>query len=154
MSDHEFAARIAAAKRDGSFAALAEGIPYARFLGFSLRTDAGPDGPDGRGALLGVLAYAQRNIGNAALPALHGGTLAALLELTAMFELLWRADTPKLPKVIGCTIDYLRSAKPQDTFAAAHLVRQGRRVAPLRVLAWQDDRSRPVASATVQFLVG
>ena len=77
-----------------------------------------------------------------------------LPELTAMFELLWRTETPKLPKVIGCTIEYLRSGKPQDTFAAAQLVRQGRRVALLRVLAWQDDRSRPIASATVQFLIG
>jgi acyl-coenzyme A thioesterase PaaI-like protein len=154
VTESDFAERIATAKRERTFASLVDGIPYAKFLGFSLRVDGAPDGSDGLGPLVGVLGYAPRNIGNSALPALHGGTLGALLELTAMFELLWRSDAAKLPKVIGCTIEYLRSGKPQETFAAAQIVRQGRRVAPLRVVAWQDDRSRPIASASVQFLIG
>jgi len=138
--------RITAAKRDGSFAGLLDTIPYAKFLGVSIEL--------GDGALIGRLAFAERNIGNSALPALHGGTIGGLLELTASFELLWRTDTVKLPKIIGCTIEYLRSGRPQDTFAQAEIVRQGRRVTPLRVVAWQGDRSKPIAAATVQFLVG
>lgn len=138
--------RILAAKQDGSFTALAAEIPYAQFLGLALRLE--------QDRLRGELAFAPRNIGNAALPALHGGTIGALLELTASFELLWRTDTPRLPKIIGCTIEYLRSGKPQDTFASAQIIRQGRRVAPLRVVAWQEDRARPIASASVQFLIG
>lgn len=146
MTDHALAERIAAAKQDGSFATLVDAIPYARFLGFALEIDGD--------ALVGRLDYSPRNIGNAALPALHGGTLGALLELTASFELLWRAQTVKLPKTIGCTIEYLRTGRPQVTFASAQIVRQGRRVAPLRVVAWQEDRSKPIAAATVQFLIG
>ena len=146
MIEHELAKRIADAKQNGTFASLVDLIPYARFLGVSLEFDGD--------ALVGRLAFAPRNIGNAALPALHGGTIGALLEFTAMFELLWRTETAVLPKVIGCTIEYLRSGKPQDTFAQAQIVRQGRRVAPLRVVAWQGDRSKPIAAATVQFLVG
>lgn len=145
MSD-DFAARIAAAKRDEAFPALADAIPYAGFLGFSLAIVDG--GVEGR------LAYAPQNIGNAAIPALHGGTLAGLMELTAVFELLWRTDVTRMPKVIGCTVEYLRSGRPEITFAHARIIRQGRRVAPLEVVAWQSERDKPIAAATVHYLVG
>lgn len=145
MSD-EFAARIALAKRNDAFAGLVDSIPYAGFLGFSLTL--------ADGGVLGRLEFAARNIGNSAIPALHGGTLAGLMELTALFELLWRTEVTRLPKVIGCTIEYLRSGRPETTFASARIVRQGRRVAPLRVTAWQSDRDKPIAEATVHYLVG
>lgn len=138
--------RIVAAKQDGSFTALAAEIPYAQFLGLALHLE--------QDRLRGELAFAPRNIGNAALPALHGGTIAGLLEFTAMFELLLRSEVAALPKTISITIEYLRSGKPQTTFAQAKVVRAGRRVAPVRVEAWQDDPSRPIAAATVQFLLG
>lgn len=146
MSGIDLARQIAEAKKGGAFASLVEAIPYAKFLGVTLDVDGE--------ALIGRLAYAPRNIGNAALPALHGGTIGALLELTASFELLWRTDTVKLPKIIGCTIEYLRTGKAEDTYAQAEIVKRGRRVTPLRVVAWQGDRSKPIAAATVQFLVG
>lgn len=137
--------RIAAAKAGGTFVELADAIPYARFLGLSVTVDDQ--------GVLGRMAFAQRNIGNAALPALHGGTIGALLELTATFQLLWQGDTGVLPKTISLTIEYLRTGRPLDTFARAQLVRQGRRVAPLRIVAWQDDPAKPIATASIQFLL-
>ena len=56
-------------------------------------------------------------------------------------------------KTISITIDYLRSARTVDTFARAEVVRQGRRVASVRSLAWQDDPSKPVAAANVLLLL-
>jgi acyl-coenzyme A thioesterase PaaI-like protein len=50
-------------------------------------------------------------------------------------------------------VEYLRSARPVDTFARADIVRQGRRVATVRSLAWQDNPAKPVASASVQLLL-
>ncbi len=141
-----FSERIAAAKAAGEFARLIDDVAFARMLGLSL-VFAGEE-------LHGRLAYAPRNIGNTALPALHGGTIAALCESTAIFELLWQQEAQVLPKVVSITIEYLRSGKPVETWAHARITRAGRRVANLHVEAWQDDRARPIATATAMLLLG
>lgn len=137
--------RLAAAKSAGDMQAFVGEIPYARFLGLS-------------GAMVGdelitTMRYGDHLIGNPALPALHGGTLGALLESAAIFELLWRAETIVLPKTITLTVDYLRSGAPVDTHARGIVTRQGRRVTNVRMEAWQADRSAPVATAHAIFLV-
>lgn len=136
---------IAAAKEQGEPARMSELIPYCRWLGISVRHVAGE--------LLGLLTYSDMLIGNAALPALHGGTLGSLLESTAIFQLLWDAETAVLPKTIDITVDYLRTGRPVDSWAKAILTRQGRRVANVRVEAWQEDRARPIAIAHGHFLI-
>ena len=120
-------------------------IPYMAFMGITLERSAGE--------LLTVMRFGDHLIGNPTLPALHGGTLGALLESAAVFELLWRVDLSTVPKVINITVDYLRSGQPVDTFARARLSRQGRRVANVSVQAWQDDRDRPIASANLHCLI-
>jgi uncharacterized protein (TIGR00369 family) len=137
--------QLAAAKASGDFQALFDLVPYSRFLGLSAKLDDG--------ALITTMKYADHLIGNPALPALHGGTLGALLESAAIFELLWRAETIVLPKTITLTVDYLRSGQPKDTHARSTVTRHGRRVANVRVEAWQDDRAAPVATAHAIFLV-
>jgi acyl-coenzyme A thioesterase PaaI-like protein len=136
---------IAEAKRAGDPQRIASLIPYARWMGLSLRQVDGE--------LLGLLRYSDTLVGNPALPALHGGTLGALLESTAIFQLLWDAETVVLPKTIDITIDYLRSGRPVDCWARAIITRQGRRVANVRVEAWQEDRARPIAMAHGHFLI-
>lgn len=136
---------IAEAKREGRPGRLTEVVPYARFMGLSMRHVAGE--------LLGHLTYSNMLIGNPALPALHGGALGALLESTAIFQLLWEAETVVLPKTIDITVEYLRSGRPLDTWAKGILTRQGRRVANVRVEAWQEDRLRPIAFAHAHFLI-
>ncbi|HEU5055229.1 MAG TPA: hypothetical protein VFU21_01835, partial [Kofleriaceae bacterium] len=88
---------IAEAKASGQPERLADLIPYCRWMGLSVRHVAGE--------LLGLLTYSDMLIGNAALPALHGGTLGALLESAAIFELIWRSETLVLPKTITITVD-------------------------------------------------
>jgi acyl-coenzyme A thioesterase PaaI-like protein len=136
---------IAEAKEHGEPARLSALIPYCRWLGLSVRHV--------EGELLGLLTYSDMLIGNAALPALHGGTLGSLLESTAIFQLLWDAETAVLPKTIDITVDYLRTGRPVDSWAKAIITRQGRRVANVRVEAWQEDRSRPIAIAHGHFLI-
>ena len=138
-------AHIARAKREGTLASLYAAIPFARFLGLSAEVVAGE--------LITTMRYGDHLIGNPMLPALHGGTLGALLESAAIFELLYRAETALLPKTITFTVDYLRSAAPRDTYACGSVTRHGRRVANVRVEAWQDDRTRPVVTAHAIFLV-
>jgi acyl-coenzyme A thioesterase PaaI-like protein len=105
------------------------------------------------GELISTMRYADHLIGNPTIPALHGGTLGALLESAAIFELLWASETVVLPKTITFTVDYLRSGAPVDTHARGIVIRHGRRVANVRVEAWQEDRARPIATAHAHFLV-
>lgn len=137
--------KIELARASGDWNQLVQGIPYVRFLGLTLETQ--------EGKLVGRMKYADHLIGNPTLPALHGGTLGSILEAAAQFELLYRAETVVLPKTITLTIDYRRSGKPVDTFVAATIVRQGRRVATVQASAWQEDPGRPIASATLQMLI-
>ncbi|MBA3500895.1 MAG: PaaI family thioesterase [Deltaproteobacteria bacterium] len=122
-----------------------DAIPYAQFLGLS--------GGMVEGELVTTMRYGAHLIGNPALPALHGGTLGALLESAAIFEMLWRAETIVLPKTITITVDYLRSGAPVDTHARGIVTRHGRRVTNVRMEAWQTDRGTPVATAHAIFLV-
>jgi acyl-coenzyme A thioesterase PaaI-like protein len=137
--------KLAAAKASGDPKTLFDLVPYSRFLGLSARLDGTE--------LVTTMTFAEHLIGNPALPALHGGTLGALMESAAIFELLWRAETIVLPKTITLTVDYLRSGAPVDTHARSTVTRHGRRVANVRVEAWQADRATPVATAHAIFLV-
>ncbi len=99
------------------------------------------------------MRYHDELIGNTFLPAIHGGTLGAMLEMAAIFHLLWETETETVPKIVNITVDYLRSARPLDVIAAAKVTKQGRRMVNVFVEAWQDDRAKPVATAQAHFLV-
>ncbi|ULQ46378.1 PaaI family thioesterase [Flagellatimonas centrodinii] len=120
-------------------------LPYARFLGFSLTGDDS--------GLVGRMAYDDSRLGNVTIRALHGGTLGAMMELTATCELLLLPEILRVPKIINITVEYLRSAGPADVLARASITRHGRRLANVRVVAWQDDEARPVAAANTHFLL-
>jgi acyl-coenzyme A thioesterase PaaI-like protein len=137
--------RIERARSTGDWDPLAQSVPFARFLGMTL------DVQESR--LVGQMKFSEHLIGNPTLPALHGGTLGSLLESQAQFELLFRTQTVVLPKTITLTMDFRRSGKSVDTFVTATVVRQGRRVATVQAVAWQEDAARPIASATVQLLI-
>jgi uncharacterized protein (TIGR00369 family) len=136
---------IQKAREAGDLGALVEAIPYARWLGFTVETREGEQ--------LGHLRFAPHLVGNASVPALHGGTIGAMLESTAIFEVLLRTPSVVLPKTITFTVDYLRPARPADVWARATVTRQGRRVANVRATAFQEDPNRPIATANALFLV-
>jgi uncharacterized protein (TIGR00369 family) len=137
--------QVARARQTGDWSEMIASVPYARFLGVTLEERGG--------GLIGRMKFADHLVGNPTIPALHGGTLGALLELAAQFELMYRAQTLMLPKTITLTIDYIRSGKAVDTFVRAKTVRQGRRVSTVHAWAWQEDEEQPVAQATVKQLV-
>ena len=82
--------QVARARASGDWNAMIASVPYARFLGVTLE--------ERDGCLIGRMKFADHLVGNPTLPALHGGTLGALLELAAQFELMYRAQTLMLPK--------------------------------------------------------
>jgi acyl-coenzyme A thioesterase PaaI-like protein len=132
-------------KESGDFSVLVAEIPYLRLLGFSVGMESGE--------IIGKMAYADALIGNASVPALHGGTIGALLESTALLHTFWQSETLVLPKIVSITVDYLRTGRPVDTFARGVITKQGRRVVNVGVEAWQEDRARPIARANTIFLV-
>lgn len=143
-----FVEAIRQAKANGDPRQVLSAIPYLAFLGVQLRHDPDSD------SLLSVLPPDEKLIGNPRLPALHGGVVGAFLESAALVQLIWASDNVvRLPKVITVTIDYLRPASPVETVARADITRQGRRIATLRTVAWQQDPERPVAAANAHFLL-
>lgn len=136
---------VSEARRSGDYRVLTQAIPYTRFLGISVEGSSGE--------LLGKLTFSDMLIGNPSLPALHGGTIAALLESTAIFKLLLDVETMILPKIINITVAYLRSGRPIDTFARCEITKHGRRVAAVHVEAWQEDQNAPIATAIAHFLI-
>lgn len=69
--------RFVEAKRTGDYHMLADAIPYAKFLGLTAQLEGDE--------LVTTMKYGDHLIGNPTLPALHGGTLGALLESAAIF---------------------------------------------------------------------
>ena len=153
----------AEAQMDAALAAMADAVPYNRFIGV---------GFDRLGdELTARLPFKEPLIGNPFLPAIHGGVTGAFLEITALTQLGWErcrtalseggeeaeailaGSFPPWPRTIDITVDYLRSGRPRDTFARARVQKAGRRVAHVHVEAWQDDRTRPIAMLRGNFLM-
>lgn len=137
--------KLAAFRASGDASGIAALVPYVDWLGLSYE--------ERDGHLLGKMAFSEIVVGNPVLPALHGGTLGALLESTAIAEIIWQHGSSVLPKTINITIDYLRSGRPVDTWAQARISKSGRRVVSVRAEAWQEDRDRLIATASAHFLV-
>ncbi|BDW98753.1 PaaI family thioesterase [Maricaulis maris] len=103
--------------------------------------------------LTGVLPFDEHLVGNPLIPALHGGAVGAFLEIVASASLLASQPLERLPKPIDVAIDYLRPARAQDVYARAVVARSGRRVANVRVEAWQNRIDAPVATLHGHFLI-
>lgn len=125
--------------------ALLDRLPYARFLGL---TSAQADD-----VLTVTMPFSEKLIGNPVLPALHGGSTAALLELTAVAQVALLYPRLRLPRPINVTVAYLRSGRPVDVHARARISKAGRRVAHVLAEAWQEDEAQPIASLQAHFLV-
>ena len=157
------AVQVVKSRRDAALAWLVGSVPYIGFLG--IRFDRRGD------ELTAHLPFDDKLIGNPLLPALHGGATAAFLEVAAIIELSWASlwaemeagridmaalapgQLPALPKTIDFTVDYLRSGLPRDCYARAKVTRSGRRFASVQVEAWQDNREKPIAMASVHLLM-
>ncbi|MCG9025334.1 PaaI family thioesterase [Laribacter hongkongensis] len=142
----EYVTCFQALREARDYAGIVDSIPYARLLGVQFVEES-------EGRLLFSLPFAERNIGNPLLPAMHGGVLGGFMENAALVQLLWVQESRETPKTVDFSLDYLRSAKPHILFARCEFTKQGKRVANMQVTAWQEDESRPVAVARGHFLL-
>jgi acyl-coenzyme A thioesterase PaaI-like protein len=86
----------------------------------------------------------------------HGGATAGLLEnagYAALRSALLAAGRDPQLKPINITVQYLAAGKSQASYAAGRITRLGRRNANVTVEAWQDDRTRPIATAVMNILM-
>lgn len=120
-------------------------VPYATFLGIRAEIH--------ENEILFVLPEDEKLIGNPSLPALHGGVIGAFMEQAGAFHLIAKMDKPVLPKIINFSLDYLRPARLKDTYATCRLTRQGRFIANISIIAWQENREQPNALARAHFLI-
>jgi len=101
------------------------------------------------------LPFREHLIGNPRLPAIHGGVLAGFGETVMMLHLV--ATNPPMtkgvPKAVDFSIDYLRPARPVDTFAQGITIRLGHRVSLIQANLWQEDPRRPVAATRGHWLM-
>ncbi|MBK79314.1 MAG: thioesterase [Gammaproteobacteria bacterium] len=138
-------AELRAQGRGRDMAAVLAHIPYARFLGIDVDVKGNE--------VTTILPFKEDLVGNVNLPALHGGVIGALLEITAVTQLLFDTSCERLPKTIDLSVDYLRSGRPQPTYGRAIVTRHGRRVANVRSEIWQEERSRPIGVSHGHFLL-
>ena len=120
-------------------------IPYARYLGIQaqfLDQD-----------IVFLLPENESLVGNAMLPAIHGGVVGGFMEQAAALHLIAKMAQPVLPKTINFSLDYLRPTRLRDTHAQCVITRQGRQVANVSISAWQEDRNTPCAIARAYFLI-
>ncbi|MBA3578158.1 MAG: PaaI family thioesterase [Sphingomonas sp.] len=118
--------------------------PYAELL--NLRFE------EADGSVLVVMPYHDDVVGRPGN--LHGGAIAGLLEFAAFAGLAKTLDDDKVVmKPIAVTVDYMRPGVERETFATATIGRLGASIATVEAVAWQQERSQPIAGARLNFLL-
>ncbi|MHA6334222.1 PaaI family thioesterase [Qipengyuania sp. CAU 1752] len=121
--------------------------PYALSLGITLDSMEGG---------LPVLCVGGEKITEGRPGFYHGGAISGLLETagyTALRMALTDAGRTARLKPINITVQFLAPAKAAPLWAKARITKLGRRNANIEVESWQDERSRPRATAVMNVLL-
>ncbi|MDH3300118.1 MAG: PaaI family thioesterase [Acidimicrobiia bacterium] len=142
----KFLNQLRAEGRVNDLDALLDYIPYARFIGLEVH-QLGDE-------VITELPPQAHLTGNPNLPAVHGGVVGAVLEMTAILQLIHDTDCERLPKTVDVSFNYLRPVRSDTiTYGRANVTRQGRRVANVRCELWQNERDRVVANSHGHFVL-
>ena len=122
--------------------------PYADVLGLIV------DGEE-NGAPIVLMPFSNDVIGRPGF--LHGGAISGMLEMAAITALYAEFERdggakPRL-KPVNITVDFMRGGRDKPTRAVGIVTRVGSRIANVEAIAWQDDRSKPIAAARLNYLI-
>ncbi len=124
-----------------------ETIPHSRALGMQI-TEIG----DGFARI--EMPYDARFVGDPQTGVIHGGAVSALMDTCGGAAVMSHPEAPAGTATIDLRIDYMRAAQPGQTIVAeATCYHITRAVAFVRAVAMDDDRDRPVATASGAFTV-
>lgn len=124
-----------------------EVIPHAQELGLVVQSI-------GNGMAEISMPYDVKLIGDPDTGVIHGGAVSALMDTCCGAAVMCHPDAPGGTATIDLRIEYMRAATPGQTIltkATCHHI--SRNVAFVRAVAMDDDRDRPVATATAAFSV-
>ncbi len=126
---------------------LMSGLPHSREIGMRLHRSV-----DGE-ALLSV-PFHEKLIGDPETGVLHGGVITALLDTACGSAVMSYPEKIASVATLDLRIDYMRPATTGETvFAKAECYRMTRSIGFARAIAYHDDRSDPIASASGTFII-
>ena len=118
--------------------------PFARWI--ELQVQGTSHGLDA------VLPFQEKNIGNMFIRSLHGGIVSASMECAGGLFAAHLRGLERIQKPASISISYTRSTTASDLNISISSIKTGRRLSFLEAQAWQEDKSKLVAVATMTFL--